>query len=125
LPPVNLKNIKEREEENIKERELILGKDVSNYAQEVFDGLIKSQLPCEWKGEKIIVMDCIQIEKPYKLENVTEIDKNNNNSEIMERIKKIVSFNNYYIVEWSNKKNKKISIINNYLFFVFVIVLII
>jgi hypothetical protein len=55
LPVVNLKNIKIREENAIMDREQTLGKDVSNFAQGIFDWLTKSQIPCVWKGDTIIV----------------------------------------------------------------------
>jgi hypothetical protein len=53
-------------------------------------------------------MDSIQIVNPYKIENLSQIDKNQDNSQIINRIKLVV--NNFFNekVGWSFKKNKKI-----------------
>ena len=66
-----------------------IGKNVSEFAQQLFFSLAKT-LPCRWDNQTIVVMDNILIAPPYTAESCS-ILTGDNKSPALERIKSIVA----------------------------------
>lgn len=75
---------------------LLFALQVSEEGQAVFDRLLKACNEVEWKGEKIIVLNQIQVDPPYTPESCLVISHGNakpgvRENSSLERVKKIVA----------------------------------
>lgn len=95
LPALNIDKIMERENEAYEERMEKLGYGVSTEAQYIFDALAKT-LPCHWEEDTIVVLDEIQIVKPYLPQNVQGVKEQSVN-----QVRRMVE------AEWRKLKQSK------------------
>ncbi|EDO18582.1 hypothetical protein Kpol_1048p12 [Vanderwaltozyma polyspora DSM 70294] len=72
----------------VTKRDVLVGKGVSKQGQAIFDALYKTFSDTRWSGKNIIVLDDVQLEPAYKLNNVKPLG--DVKPETVEMIKKIV-----------------------------------
>ncbi|WPH00617.1 Hypothetical protein R9X50_00344700 [Acrodontium crateriforme] len=88
--PVDLKRLKQREEERIrklKEEEQDKGQGVTKEAQAIFDSFKRINMPIRWHNQEMILHEAVIITPPYRVEDCKAAkDK----QEVLNRVKKVL-----------------------------------
>lgn len=90
VPVVDEERTKLREERAVRKAKIEaakIGEGVTDEAQHIFNGLSKT-LPCRWRGKSIVVLEEVEIEEPYGLENCNSL--NLSDSSVVRRVKKVL-----------------------------------
>lgn len=91
LPYVDMQRCRDREEKAIRAAEMEankIGVGVTRQAQQIFDALCKT-LPCRWDGQRIVVLDEIDISPPYSPQDCRS--RHPEDTTAMARVKKVLT----------------------------------